>query len=637
MSKDCNDPAGGGATSRLAETETLVVDAEPPKAAAPKAAAKSRVNKAEEKVAVAFHEFSHGLKNRKAAKDKLERLFEHPHLDKLRVVFESSRYDAFISSVVLFNLVLIIIETDYEGRGMTVPGWVNSTNLVVLIAFVAEVGIKAAVYQKSWARNFWNLLDGSIVGIDITFLVLSALIGHMPRMSIFRIVRLVRLSRSVKFLQKFPELGLMLSALKGALKSLAWGMLLLMLALTIFGIMAVQLIHPVNQRVADRGTYDGCERCPRAFETVWMAILTTFQTDIAGDSWGTVAVPISEESPLAWAFFVMVLVLLQMLVMNVILAAVLDSATQARSENIEIIAKEREQEMKSFHGRLMKLCAELDEDGNGELAYQEVVDGFSNNEAFYEIMEAMDIFPEDIASVWGILDRNHNGVIDYKEFAEELFKVKSEDSHTMMVFIKYQVASIQDIVKAEMAKLADQTDMLHKLTEKKAGMLDDLTSHTEQLKQISNNRYAARADENTQAPSSAMTAAAVKFEEMPGPSTQASKSPVPTEAKLTMPANTTDISLDIFELCRALEDKLDATRSVIDSMAQSILQRAAEEVNPRIVSGAFRAMSQSDLLAAPGQPATIGQGRCIPPLCCGGASGAAPPSSILSIAEAQRR
>merc|ERR1719408_159963 len=143
----------------------------------------------------------------------------------------------------------------------------------------------------------------------------------------------------------------------------------------------------------------------------------------------------------------------QILLLNVILAAVLDSATQARADNVEIVAKEKEKEMKKSKQSLKALCSELDTDENGSLTYQEVLDGFTHNEAFYDIMEAMDIFPEDIASVWGILDRDHVGHIDYEEFAEELFKLKSEDAHTMMVFIKYQVALIQETVQAQMEKM----------------------------------------------------------------------------------------------------------------------------------------------------------------------------------------
>merc|ERR1712070_755747 len=89
-------------------------------------------------------------------------------------------------------------------------------------------------------------------------------------------------------------------------------------------------------------------------------------------------------------------------------------------------------------------------------------------------MEVMDIKPEDIASVWGILDRNHNGKVDYDEFAGELFKMKAEDPHTLMVFMKYQIAEIQEVLQSEVARSAYQTEMLKILTDEKPEMSEQM-------------------------------------------------------------------------------------------------------------------------------------------------------------------
>jgi len=570
------------------------------------------------------------MTKKKKAKHRILRYIHHPSLDAMRHVFESQQYDAFISSIVLFNLVLIVIETDSEGRNVQAPAWVHTTNLGILIAFVCEVSVKICVYQKSFAKDFWNMLDCMIVSVDVFSLALNTLGGGMPSLSMFRIARLVRLSRSVKFLSTFPELGLMLSALKGALKSLAWGMVLLLLALVIFGIMAVQLIHPINQRVASRGTYGDCERCPRAFESVWMAVLTTFQTDIAGDSWGTVAVPISEENPIAWVFFSVVIVLLQMLVMNVILAAVLDSATQAREENVEIIAKQRAQEMHSFQRKLVSLCELLDEDHSGSLTYEEVVEGFKKNESFFDIMEAMDIFAEDIASVWGILDKNHDGVVDYEEFAEGLFKLKSEDSHTMMVFLKYQVANMQDTVQAVMAKLDTQTDFLSILTGAEVAPAEStmapLLSNDALADANGGNGFSALEDSmiGSSPTSPCINLNMSVLEQIKDMEVSKLK---PVEAKLSMQSKAedfsrftalkSDISREITEKCRSVELKLDATRSIIESLVQEVKQRDS-----------CSRVGDDNFQAVPTTPKTM---RKIPAFCCSGSSGVVPPSSVLSI------
>lgn len=89
-------------------------------------------------------------------------------------------------------------------------------------------------------------------------------------------------------------------------------------------------MQPVNLRVAETGVYEGCERCPRAFETTFSATMTFVQQIVAGDSWGLVTIPIIEEEPWMAFFFGSVFILVQLMVMNVILSMVVESSLKAR-------------------------------------------------------------------------------------------------------------------------------------------------------------------------------------------------------------------------------------------------------------------------------------------------------------------
>lgn len=51
----------------------------------------------------------------------------------------------------------------------------------------------------------------------------------------------------------------------------------------------------MNERVASKGLYDGCERCPRAFKSTFNSALTFTQQIVTGDSWGTISIPVIEE------------------------------------------------------------------------------------------------------------------------------------------------------------------------------------------------------------------------------------------------------------------------------------------------------------------------------------------------------
>merc|ERR1719375_1467069 len=125
---------------------------------------------------------------------------------------------------------------------------------------------------------------------------------------------------------------MMLRGFFGAVKAIAWGMILVMTILTVWSILAVKILHPINKRVTANNIYDGCERCPRAFSSVFQARLTFFQTLVAGDSWGLVACPIIEEEPIACLFFLMVLASVSLFIMNLILAVIVESATEAKQE-----------------------------------------------------------------------------------------------------------------------------------------------------------------------------------------------------------------------------------------------------------------------------------------------------------------
>merc|ERR1719215_961084 len=107
----------------------------------------------------------------------------------------------------------------------------------------------------------------------------------------------MKLMRAVRILLAFPELYMLVKGIFGAMKAILWGTFLIMCVLTLFSIMAVELIHPINSRVESSGTYVDCDRCGRAFATVPASIVTFTQTIVTGDSWGQVSIPIIEEEP----------------------------------------------------------------------------------------------------------------------------------------------------------------------------------------------------------------------------------------------------------------------------------------------------------------------------------------------------
>jgi hypothetical protein len=254
----------------------------------------------------------------------------------------------------------------------------------------------------------------------------------------------------------FPSLQIMISGLLSAFRAMWYGLLLIMACLTIWSILAVQIIHPLNKQLAEIGIHADCERCPRAFESVWQSCLTLTQTLIAVDSWGPIAIPIIEHYPLTYVFFIFALMTISVSVMNLILAVILDAAAQARVQCDHDIALVKEEEKEKARSTLLQLCEILDDDDSGFLTLPELLKGYKENADFRDSLNAMDIQEGDIETVFHILDEDRSGEVSFEEFAGQMQQIRSNDSHTMLVFIRHHTKCIYEQLVDKMDDWVDK-------------------------------------------------------------------------------------------------------------------------------------------------------------------------------------
>mmetsp|Transcript_25860 Transcript_25860/g.60231 ORF Transcript_25860/g.60231 Transcript_25860/m.60231 type:complete len:441 (-) Transcript_25860:181-1503(-) len=242
-----------------------------------------------------------------------------------------------------------------------------------------------------------------------------------------------------------------------------WGGILLFGALTTLGIAAVQFIHPLNQQITESGAYDDCERCGRAFATVGAAMLTFVQQIVAGDSWGLVTIPIIEQQPLSAIFFFFVFVVVCLAIMNVILSVIVDNAMKASHDDLQEVLRAKDKEFKRTAKKFKQICRDLDTDNSGDITFEELQVGFQMNPEFRDHLSALDIRHDDLGLVFSILDTNRSGKVDYSEFTEELFKMKTDNMHTILVFIRFYVLEIRKGVQEQLRVL--KSEILEKIQE----------------------------------------------------------------------------------------------------------------------------------------------------------------------------
>lgn len=393
-------------------------------------------------------------------------------------VLESRCYDATISLVIGTNVAIILYDTDYTASHGHPAPWAQSAGAVLLCIYIVELFWRFFAYRGGFFSSSWNILDLVVVVSDLVAEVLRSLIGDFPSIVVLRMCRLFRLFRFMRLLRMFRELDIMLVGFLSAMRAMFWASVMLSVMLTFWSIVAVELLHPIVSLLAQRGEFEGCDRCTRAYSSVMQSNLTFMQQIVAGDSWGQVSIPIIEESPGTFVLFFAVFVSITFGLLNLVLTVIVDVANQARDNDELRKMAEKAKAFEDAKAPLYDLCQELDTDHSGQLSLQELVDAMDANRKFASMMAFLDISKEDMQSIFSVLDEDHSGAVSYQEFIEQLHKLKSQDMHTMLVFIKAYLNDVRWKVDESLGILRDQlsvtvSEMLRRDTKPSAAVQVD--------------------------------------------------------------------------------------------------------------------------------------------------------------------
>jgi len=362
----------------------------------------------------------------------------------LEQLLKSSTTESVLCVVIVSSLVAVILETDIIARNERTPWWLTVSSYGYTVIYLVELAIRIFVYRWELRGDMWFRMDATIVLSDLCVQIVGSVAKNLPALSILRIFRLARLARTFKVLVMFPELYMLVRGILSALKAIFWGMILVGLTVVIWSALAVQVIHPINQELTQSGFYDRhpCDRCPQAWGSVWNASLTLLQCIIAGDSWGAFSLPIIQHSPTSILFFLGVLMSINLLIMNLILAVIVERATEAHEEDMRQSAVIRERQIKVAHAQLEKLLCQIDKNGSGTVSLSELLESYDNDTEIAAHIKFIGVGRQDLSTLFEIMDTSGDGEVPCTEFVESLHRMKSHDPLQSTIAIVKQLQSI---------------------------------------------------------------------------------------------------------------------------------------------------------------------------------------------------
>eukprot|EP00927_Polykrikos_kofoidii_P079160 TRINITY_DN7594_c1_g2_i1.p1 TRINITY_DN7594_c1_g2~~TRINITY_DN7594_c1_g2_i1.p1 ORF type:complete len:546 (+),score=115.61 TRINITY_DN7594_c1_g2_i1:25-1638(+) len=356
-------------------------------------------------------------------------------------IMHSFVFEVMLGCVILVNTCVVVYETDVTVTGEASPSWVKIVSDILLTFYVTELVSKMFVCRCTFFLDSWNVLDFLVVALD-SFTLIIDLSGDLPESfpsaSTVRLFRTVRLLRAFKAASLFQELSDLMQGFLGAIKAIFWGTVMIFGFLVIFAIIAVNILHPVNEQLMSRkpNVYDGCNRCSHAFETVWDSILTFWQSIVAGDSWGSTSLEIIEESPVTFFFFIGVQLSVGFTMLNLILAVIVAAGEKASARKQLKAEGVRKESLAFLKQRIVELCRELDTANSGCLAPEAFMKLVEEDAMLMATMDFLEIGESELTCMFELRARNKGQVVEYQKVAETLEDVHKDASKLSIYYVR---------------------------------------------------------------------------------------------------------------------------------------------------------------------------------------------------------
>lgn len=244
----------------------------------------------------------------------------------LKLFVEHRLFNRFIIALIILNGITLGLETSKEFM-VSYGSFIILINGLVLTIFVIEIILRIAVYKLSFFKDPWSLFDFFVVAISL-----------VPARDGFEALRVLRVLRLFRLVTVIPQMRKVVAALVTVIPGMLSIAAILTLFFYVFAIMATQLFS---------------DNFPEWFGTLGASLYTLFQI-MTLESWSMGIVrPVMEVYPNAWIFFIIFIFIATFVMINLIVAIVVDAMSQLKDEEEEAILGELEEgkklTTKEFH------------------------------------------------------------------------------------------------------------------------------------------------------------------------------------------------------------------------------------------------------------------------------------------------
>lgn len=253
---------------------------------------------------------------------------------RIKNIVDSSFFSKFIIYLIVLNGITMGLETSKTFM-QSYGSFTTLFNQIVITIFTIEIALRIYVHRVSFFKDPWSLFDFFVVAISL-----------VPTSSGFEILRVLRVLRLFRLITAVPQMRKIVSALISVIPGMLSVIALMTLFFYIFAIMSTQLFG---------------EKFPQWFGTLGESFYTLFQI-MTLESWSMGIVrPVMDVYPYAWVFFVPFIFVVTFVMINLVVAIIVDAMAILNKEEEQNIIDEIQSQDNNINKEIKELKNEISE------------------------------------------------------------------------------------------------------------------------------------------------------------------------------------------------------------------------------------------------------------------------------------
>lgn len=226
---------------------------------------------------------------------------------QLQKLFKAPAIEYFIIGVIILNSIILGLETVSSLQDRFGPV-LYVIDHICLSFFVIEIGLKIFAFGRAYFSSYWGIFDILVIGIPL-----------LPFESVYSIIRAFRIMRLFMLVEFLPNLRLLIEALFSSLSGVLGILCIILLVMFIFGVIGVNMFG---------------NDFPKYFGHLGRAMFSEFQI-LTFDDWiGAIAEPVIEKFPYAWIYFMLLIIVVGMGILNLFVSLLVDAIDEQREKHI---------------------------------------------------------------------------------------------------------------------------------------------------------------------------------------------------------------------------------------------------------------------------------------------------------------